>query len=189
MDIEPLDIGGAWLAHSDVIGDERGSFREWFKSKEIEKITGFNFDCAQGNVSQSKKGSVRGIHYSLSSEGQAKWVSCVSGSIMDFIVDIRPNSQTFGQWIKVELNANSGRSVLIGKDLGHVFMSLEDKTVVTYLLDSEYSPEEEFAINPLDLDLAIEWGHEHSELVLSQKDKLAPSLNEMKFRNKLPMIR
>jgi dTDP-4-dehydrorhamnose 3,5-epimerase len=188
MDIEPLDIKGAWLAHSDVIGDERGPFREWFKSKEIEKFTGFNFNCAQGNVSQSTKGTVRGIHYSLSSEGQAKWVTCVSGSIMDFIVDIRPNSQTYGQWIKVELNANSGRSVLIGKNLGHAFISLEEKTIVAYLLDSEYSPEEEFAINPLDLDLAIEWGHEYSTMQFSQKDQLAPSLKEMNFRNKLPMI-
>jgi len=186
MDIEPLDIKGAWLAHSEVIGDERGSFREWFKSKEIEKFTGFNFNCAQGNVSQSTRGTVRGIHYSLSSEGQAKWVTCVSGSIMDFIVDIRPNSQTFGQWIKVELNANSGRSVLIGKNLGHAFISLEEKTVVAYLLDSEYSPSDELEIDPMDPDIGIQWGVDYTKIKISEKDKSAPSLHQRRLSMQLP---
>ncbi len=82
MDLIPLGIEGAWLSESPVWGDDRGSFREWFKRDEVLKKTDIDFPVNQANISISKKGVIRGIHYSLAPNPQAKWITCVSGSIM-----------------------------------------------------------------------------------------------------------
>ena len=186
MEITPLAIEGAWLAHSPLWSDQRGYFREWFKLADVEKVTGRSFSAEQGNISQSSRGTVRGIHYSIAQRGQAKWVTCVTGSIKDYIVDIRPGSKSFGKWIEIELTADSGNAVLIGEGLGHAFVSLEDKTTVAYLVSTPFSPTEEFEINPLDPQIAINWGMEFSELKISDKDKNAPTLQERKAEGKLP---
>ena len=125
MELRPLNIEGAWLADSPVWRDDRGFFREWFKREEILSKTGVDFSTQQANISVSSKGTLRGIHYSIAPRGQAKWITCVSGSIQDVIVDIRPNSETFGQWVDVELKGDSGKAVFINEGLGHVFLELE----------------------------------------------------------------
>ena len=177
MDIEELGIKGAWIARSPVHHDDRGYFREWFKSEELESAIGFQFSVEQANISSSNKGVLRGIHYSLAKEGQGKWVTCVSGSIWDVIVDIRPASPTFKQWIGIELTGGSGDSIFVSGGLGHGFISLEDKSTVAYLLTSKYSPQEEFGISPLDPKLGITWPN--TKLFLSEKDMLAPTLQEL----------
>jgi len=176
MELTPLSIEGAWLAESPVWSDDRGFFREWFKSHDIQKVIGRDFIIEQANISLSTKGTVRGIHYSLAKKGQVKWVTCVSGLIKDVIVDIRPNSKTFGRWIEVELSGTSGNAVLIGEGLGHGFVSLADVSTVAYLVSSPFSPTEEFEINPLDPALGIDWGISLSELRISEKDQNAPTL-------------
>ena len=186
MELTPLGIEGAWLAESPVWSDDRGFFREWFKTKEINKATGRNFNVEQANISSSTKGTLRGIHYSLAVNGQAKWVTCVSGSIKDVIIDIRPKSKTFGKWIEVELSGTSGNAVLIGEGLGHGFISLADVSTVAYLVSSPFSPTEEFEINPLDPAIGINWGLSSSELKISDKDRSAPTLEERKEEGKLP---
>jgi dTDP-4-dehydrorhamnose 3,5-epimerase len=186
MELTPLDIQGAWLAESPVWSDDRGFFREWFKSENIEQVIGRDFNVEQANISSSTKGTVRGIHYSLAAKGQAKWVACVSGLIKDVIVDIRPNSKTYGKWIEVELSGISGNAVLIGEGLGHGFVSLADVSTVAYLVSSPFSPAEEFEINPLDQAIGINWGLPLSELKISEKDKNALTLEERKKEGKLP---
>ena len=186
MKITSLGIDGAWLAESPVWSDERGFFREWFKSADVLSVTGINFSIQQANISQSQRGVIRGIHYSLASEGQAKWVTCVNGGILDVIVDIRPSSPTFRKSVFVELNGLDGRAVLIGPGLGHGFASLADSSTIAYLLSSPYSPTEEFEINPLDPDLGIDWGIDLAEVSLSEKDKLAPSLAARASQRQLP---
>ena len=186
MELTPLSIEGVWLAKSSVWSDERGAFREWFKSSNLENITKKKFKVEQANISHSVKGALRGIHYSLAEEGQAKWITCVSGLIKDVIVDIRPNSKTYGKWIEVELSGTSGNAVLIGEGLGHGFISLADTSTVAYLVSSPFSPSEEFEINPLDPAIAINWGLPLSELKISDKDKDAPTLEERKEEGKLP---
>jgi len=186
MELTPLSIEGAWLAESPVWSDDRGFFREWFKSESIKQVVGRDFNVEQANISSSTKGTVRGIHYSLAEEGQAKWVTCVSGLIKDVIVDIRPSSRTFGMWIEVELNGTSGNAVLIVEGLGHGFVSLADLSTVAYLVSSPFSPTEEFEINPLDPAIGINWGLRSSELKISHKDKNAPSLQERFQDGKLP---
>ena len=186
MELTPLDIQGAWLAESPVWSDDRGFFREWFKSESIKQVVGRDFNIEQANISSSAKGTVRGIHYSLAEKGQAKWVTCVSGLIKDVIVDIRPNSKTYGKWIEVELSGTSGNAVMIGEGLGHGFISLADVSTVAYLVSSPFSPSEEFEINPLDPAIAIRWGLPLSELKISDKDRDAPTLEEREEEGKLP---
>ena len=186
MELTPLGIDGVWLAESPVWSDDRGFFREWFKSADIEEATGREFGIEQANISLSSQGTLRGIHYSIAPRGQAKWITCVGGSIKDVIVDIRPDSLTFGEWIEVELLGSSGKAVFISEGLGHGFVALEDNTVVAYLVSTPFSPTDEFEIYPLDEKIGINWGMDLSELKISNKDKKAPSLVERLAEGKLP---
>jgi dTDP-4-dehydrorhamnose 3,5-epimerase len=186
MKLTPLGIEGAWLAESPVWNDERGFFREWFKSEDLKCATGRDFGIEQANISLSSVGTLRGIHYSIAALGQAKWITCVSGSIQDVIVDIRPDSMSFGQWIEVELLGNSGQAVFISEGLGHGFVALVDNTAVAYLVSTPYSPTDEFEINPLDEKIGIKWGVDLRDLKISEKDKKAPTLAERLAEGKLP---
>lgn len=173
----PMKISGAWIIESEIHSDNRGEFREWFKADELMKETGIDFNPVQANVSRSSKSVIRGIHFSNAKSGQAKLITCMTGKIMDVVVDVRPNSATFMSWEAVELSPDSGVSLFIAGDLGHAFQSLSDETVIAYLLSSNYSPENEFSINPLDSDLAIEWAI--SSPLLSAKDSGASGLREL----------
>ena len=186
MELRPLGIEGVWLAESPVWSDERGFFREWFKSGDIKAIKGIDFSIQQANISQSQRGVIRGIHYSLAPQGQAKWITCVSGSIKDVIVDIRPDSKNFGQWIEVELRGDSGNAVFISEGLGHGFVALEDNTAVAYLVSTSFSPTDEFEINPFDEKIGINWGMDLGRLKISDKDRSAPTLAERLAEGKLP---
>ncbi len=181
-----LKIEGAWLAESPVRSDDRGFFREWFKSQEVKSVTGRDFGIEQANISLSSAGTLRGIHYSIAPRGQAKWITCVAGSIKDVIVDIRPSSPTFGDWVEVELRGDSGVAVFMSEGLGHAFLALEDKTAVAYLVSTPFSPKDEFEINPLDEKIGIKWGMDLSALKISDKDKIAPTLAERLAEGKLP---
>ena len=171
----PMKIAGAWIIDSQVYGDERGFFREWFQSEVFENETGLKFAPVQANLSRSAKGVVRGIHFSRAHAGQSKLVTCANGRVLDVVVDIRPDSPTFKSWEAIELDPSSGRSVFIGHGLGHAFLALEDESVVTYLLSSPYSPTEEFEVNPFDEEIGIKWPA--SNLSLSKKDAAAPTLS------------
>lgn len=179
--LTPLEIEGAWLFESPSHGDERGYFREWFKSTIIVETLGRDFEVAQSNLSRSKKGVVRGIHFSTAPQGQAKWVTCANGALWDVVVDIRPNSPTFKHWTAVELRAESGKALFISEGLGHAFVALEDETVISYLLSSPYSPNDEFAVNPQDPEIAITWPQ--LPLSFSPKDAAAPTLKEFLNRS------
>lgn len=173
----PLKIEGAWLIEHNVFHDDRGEFREWFRFEQFERETGTDFNPVQANLSRSAKGVIRGIHFSLAEGGQSKLVTCASGKILDVIVDIRPKSSTFMSWESIELDADSGRAVYISENLGHGFQALESDSIVTYLLSSEYSPEKEFGINPLDAELNILW--RVKDMKLSERDSQSPSLREL----------
>ena len=185
MKLTPLDIEGVWVAESPIWSDDRGFFREWFKLADINDATGRSFGIEQANISLSSKGTLRGIHYSIAPRGQAKWITCISGAIKDVIVDIRPDSSTFGEWVEVELRGDSGRAVFISEGLGHGFIALEDNTAVAYLVSTPFSPSHEFEINPLDEKIAINWGMQISEFKISDKDRDAPTLEERLIEGKL----
>ena len=163
--------------------DSRGSFREWYKESKFNQAS---FNIAQANVSISHKGSLRGLHYSLSTTGQDKLVSCLAGSFLVVVVDIRLGSPTFGKHVCIKLSAELGNSIKIQSGLAHSVLSLEDNSILTYLLSSEYSPSEEFSINPFDSELDISWPE--TSLILSEKDKASESLSTMRDLEQLPIF-
>lgn len=174
MIFQELEIAGAWVGVSKIHVDDRGLFREWYKASDFTSSSGIEFKIAQANSSISKKNVIRGIHFSTSKVGQAKWVTCTAGKILDVIVDLRPNSPTFKKWVSIEISSVGGESIYIPGGCGHAFLALENDSVVTYLLSSEYSVLHEHAINFEDPDIAIDWPG--IGFLVSDKDRLAPKL-------------
>ena len=177
MKVTPIGIEGAWQIEAPIYPDARGVFREWFLSDLSEKSDLPLFQVVQANTSLSGKGVIRGVHYSDAKSGQSKIVTCTSGSGLDVIVDLRAYSSTFGKSVTVELSAGNGISIYISSGLGHAFQSFEDKTALTYLLNKKYDPKAEFAVNPLDAQLAISW--KNIPKIISDRDLSAPGLTNI----------
>ncbi|MFJ3233529.1 dTDP-4-dehydrorhamnose 3,5-epimerase [Streptomyces sp. NPDC086787] len=175
--MRPLDIEGAWVDTPRVFADDRGRFHEWFRGDAFRTATGQGLGLAQANCSRSVRGTLRGIHYAAVPPGQAKYVICVSGAVLDVVVDIRTGSPTFGKWEAVRLDDVTHRSVYLSEGLGHAFMALEDQSTVVYLCSQGYAPRREYGIDPLDPALGIAWP-EDLVPVLSDKDAAAPTLAE-----------
>lgn len=176
MGFSSLKIDGVWLHDPKVWPDERGSFHEVFKLSMLTTLLGREFEIRQVNQSTSKKGVLRGIHWTDNSVGQAKYVSCAKGSLWDVAVDLRPGSQTYGQWDAHLLSESNGKSLLISEGIGHAFLALEDGTVANYLCTTEYDPLSEKTINPLDKNLAISFedqasAHGIEKIIMSAKDR------------------
>lgn len=186
MKINELTISGSFEISNQIFEDARGEFAEWFRADIFFDATGRNLELRQGNVSVSKLGVVRGIHFADVPPGQAKYVTCPSGAILDFIVDIRVGSPTFGTWEAVRVDSNLKNAVFLSEGLGHAFVSLRDDTVVSYLVTDTFKPEREHGINPLDPDLSLDFMLPNDQLLFSEKDKEAPSLSELVSRGLLP---
>lgn len=167
--------------------DERGVFLESFKADIFESAVGRPFDLRQMNISVSRRGTVRGIHYADVPPGQAKYVQCFEGKILDIVVDIRVGSPTFGQWDAAELDAESRTGLFITEGLGHAFCALTDSVTVGYLCSTPYSPTREHGVHPLDPALDLPWP-DMSEVVLSDKDKAAPLLADAAGMGMLPTM-
>lgn len=187
MKLSKSTIEGAWLIDPVRYGDERGWFQEWFKKSEVEKQIGFSFEPVQLNISHSQQGVVRGIHYSIAAEGQAKLVTVMSGEIDDYVIDLRRGSPTFGQWECLRLSSSLGNSVLLGQNLAHAFQCVSDEALVCYAVSAEFNPEAEKAINPLCPTLNIEWNKEFP-ILLSPKDEAAPGLDQQISTGLLPRL-
>jgi dTDP-4-dehydrorhamnose 3,5-epimerase len=169
-----------------VYPDERGFFREWFKASSLQKM-GINFSVEQANFSVSKQGVIRGLHYSLAPKGQSKLVTCVQGEIMDVLVDIRVGSPTYLEHINLELNSNSGISILIATGVAHGFSVPKETSAISYLNSSEYSSKFERSINPLDDQLNLDWRLPNgTHEILSKSDASAASFIEARNSAQLP---
>jgi dTDP-4-dehydrorhamnose 3,5-epimerase len=191
MTFQPLSIEGAWLFTPNTLLDSRGSFQESFRLDQIESTLGRAFSVKQINQSVSKAGVLRGIHFAKNPPGQAKYVTCVKGAVWDLVVDLRLGSPSFGKYAATIISESNGLGVLIEKGLGHAFLSLEDDSAVSYLCDEYYSPENEFGVSIFDPELNIgvekvSGEHGIKEIVLSDKDKNAPSLSEIMSSGVLP---
>lgn len=184
MKLTELSIPGAFVLESPVWSDDRGYFREWFKRDDLEEI-GLNFPIHQANLSMSKRGVVRGLHYSTAPEGQAKLVTCSYGELDDVIVDVRVGSPTFGAVEVVHLSAGEDRSVLVPGGAAHGFCVTSEIGALTYLLSSPFNPGKEFEINPFDQLLNVPWPLS-GEAIMSAKDAEAPSLMQRLWVGQLP---
>lgn len=185
MDIEPLDIPGAFVVTPRQFPDGRGVFMEGFRGDKLAEHIGHRLDVIQTNISVSCKGAVRGVHYADVPPSQAKYVTAVSGSFVDYVVDIRVGSPTFGTWCSVDLDTETRRAVYLSEGLGHCLVSREDDSTAIYLCSTSYNPDGEHGINPLDAQLALTFPDD-IEPVLSPKDTAAPTLAEAREQGLLP---
>lgn len=191
MKIEDTRIPGTFVVTPQQHGDDRGIFMEWFRSDRFIERTGHPFTIAQANCSVSSAGTLRGIHFAEVPPGQAKYVTCSAGTVLDVVVDIRVGSPTYGQWDTVTLDAADRRAVYIPEGLGHAFLALTDGAVVNYLCSAPYAPGREHGVHPLDPEIGIEWptvgpDGKPLELLLSPKDQQAPTLAEVRAAGLLP---
>lgn len=185
MQVEKTSIPGSWIFTPTLHEDDRGMFCESFTQHSFVDSVGHSFDVKQTNVSVSSRGTLRGIHFADVPPGQAKYVQCYAGRILDVVVDIRVGSPTFGQWEAIELDAQSRRALYISEGLGHAFCALSDDATVGYMCSEPYAPTREHGVHPLDSELAITWPSDVA-LQLSPKDAAAPSFAEAANSGLLP---
>ena len=185
MDITALKIEGSFEITPRQFPDDRGVFLESFRGDRLAEVIGRRLDIVQTNVSVSSKGTVRGVHFADVPPSQAKYVTALSGSFIDFVIDIRVGSPTFGQWDSVQLDTVDRRAIYVAEGLGHAICSLEDDSTVMYLCSATYDPAREHGINPLDPQLGLTLP-EGITAVLSAKDAAAPSLSEAAAQGLLP---
>jgi len=183
--MKELGIPDAWVFTPRIHRDDRGSFLELFRSAELADLLGYTPRVAQTNCSVSRRGVIRGIHFADVPPGQAKYVACVSGAILDVGVDLRVGSPDFGRWTAIRLDDQNRRALYLAEGLGHAFMALSDQATVVYLCSTPYAPGREHGISPLDPAIGIAWPSA-AEPVLSEKDAAAPTLAQARNEGLLP---
>lgn len=186
MQTRQLSIPGAVEFSPVQHDDDRGLFYEHYREEPVADALGHRFTVRQGNTSVSKRGTVRGIHYALVPPGQAKYVTCLQGAVLDFVIDLRIGSPAFGSWDSVRLDDVDRRAVYLAEGLGHCFVALTDGAIVSYLVSEVYNPQRELGISPLDPAIGLEFPPEAGELLLSPKDVAAPSLADAEASGALP---
>ena len=187
MDIRELAVPDSWVLDLTPHGDPRGRFTEWYRADVLASATGFGLTLAQANHSVSARGVLRGVHFALVPPGQAKYVYCPAGKVLDVVVDVRVGSPTFGVHDAVVLDSEHPRAVYLSEGLGHAFLSLADHSSVTYLVSTGYSPGREFGVHPMDPELDLPWPDDVT-FELSAKDEAAPTLAEAREQGLLPTI-
>jgi dTDP-4-dehydrorhamnose 3,5-epimerase len=187
VDIRELAVPDSYVLDLVPHGDSRGRFTEWYRADVLTEATGFALTLAQANHSVSARGALRGVHFALVPPGQAKYVYCPAGRVLDVVVDIRVGSPTFGAHDAVLLDSDTPRAMYLGEGLGHAFVSLADNSSVTYLVSSGYSPGREFGINPLDPALGLPWPT-GMEFEVSARDQASPTLADALEQGLLPTM-
>ena len=177
FEFERQKIEEVILVKPKVFGDSRGFFMESYKKSDFF-ANGIDVEFNQDNHSKSTKGVLRGLHYQANPYGQAKLVRCSKGRIYDVAVDIRPDSKTFGQYVKVELSEENKHMLYIPVGFAHGFVALTDEVELLYKASGEYAPKADRGIIWNDKDINIDWEIDFEPL-LSEKDKKQPSLSEI----------
>ncbi|MDW3848656.1 dTDP-4-dehydrorhamnose 3,5-epimerase family protein [Micromonospora aurantiaca] len=186
MQVRELSVSGAYEFVPDVFPDDRGLFVSPFQQQGFRSVTGHPaLPVAQTNHSRSRRGVVRGVHFTTTPPGTAKYVYCPRGRSMDIVVDIRVGSPTYGQWDAVLLDQEDFRALYLPVGVGHAFVALEDETVMSYLLTNPYVPEYEQSIAALDPALGLPVPTD-IEPVQSERDRAAMTLEQARRAGLLP---
>ena len=186
MQIRPLAIADAFEITPRQLPDDRGVFLESYRGDLLAEAIGHRPRIVQTNVSVSSRGTVRGIHFADVPPSQAKYITVLSGSLIDYVVDIRVGSPTFGQWDSVLLDTVDRRAVYVPEGMGHAFAALEDQTTAMYLVTAPYSPSREHGIHPLDPEVGLVLPDRIVDPLLSPKDQAAPTLAQALEQGLLP---
>lgn len=178
MDVEKTFIDGVYIITPKVFKDDRGYFFESFNQKEFEEKVGEKINFVQDNQSKSSYGVVRGLHFQMPPHAQTKLVRCVKGRIIDFAVDLREDSPTYGKHVAVELSEDNFKQLFIPKGFAHGFSTQSEEAIVQYKCDDFYCKECEGGIYALDPKLGIDFNLQLDDVIMSEKDVLWKCLGE-----------
>ena len=173
------DIRDVYIIEPAVYKDNRGYFLETYNKADFREV-GLNFDFVQDNLSISRKGVLRGLHFQIK-HPQAKLVWVLSGKVLDVAVDLRASSDTYGKWTSVILSGENKKQFMIPRGFAHGFVVLSDTAQFAYKCDEFYDPKDENGIIWNDPEIAVDWG-DISDIIISEKDKKYPTLRELKIR-------
>ncbi|QBQ42696.1 dTDP-4-dehydrorhamnose 3,5-epimerase [Sphingobacterium psychroaquaticum] len=175
MQVIETKLKGCYIVEPVKFGDSRGYFFESFNERTFNKLTGTETHFVQDNQSFSTRGVLRGLHAQAGDHAQAKLVRVLQGAVLDVAVDVRPGSDTYGQYVAVELSVENNRQLFVPRGFLHGFVVLSEVATFFYKCDNFYNKDSECGIHPLDQDLAVDWQIPIEELLLSDKDKEAQS--------------
>jgi len=179
MKVTETKLQGCFILEPAKYGDSRGYFMESFNEKTFNDLTGTNTHFVQDNQSYSTRGVLRGLHAQSGDHAQAKLVRVLEGEVIDIAVDVRAGSSTFGQHVAVRLSAENNLQLFVPRGFLHGFVVLSETATFFYKCDNFYNKESECGVHPLDKDLAVDWQIPLEEMLLSDKDKAAPSFKEI----------
>ncbi|ANQ50244.1 dTDP-4-dehydrorhamnose 3,5-epimerase [Flammeovirga sp. MY04] len=180
MKITSTKLKDCYIIEPQIFGDERGYFFESFHLKKFTEATGLAVNFVQDNQSSSTYGVIRGLHYQKGVHAQAKLVRVLSGKVIDVAVDLRPDSETYGQFEAVELSAENRRQLFVPRGFAHGFSVLTQSAEFAYKCDNYYNKESEGGIKYNDPELNIDWQIPAGKEIISEKDQLLPLLSDLK---------
>ena len=180
MNFIPTKLEGCFILEPKIIKDERGYFMESFNETTFEKGIGQKVHFVQDNQSFSTRGVLRGLHYQTGQHAQAKLVRVLQGEVLDIAVDIRPNSETYGQHVSVVLSAENQTQFFVPRGFAHGFLVLSETATFFYKCDNFYNKESEGGLIYNDQSVNINWQLQENNLIISEKDKLLPTLQNAK---------
>ena len=175
--VERCEIPDLMIITSEIRRDSRGYFMETYKKSDFYNA-GIDVEFSQDNISLSKKGTTRGLHYQLEPYAQGKLLRAVTGKIFEVAVDIRKGSPTFGKWVGVILTPESGKQFWIPPGFAAGMTALEDNSLLAYKTTNEYSKPHERGIRWNDPEIGIVWPSDPSEMIISEKDQHHPLLED-----------
>ncbi|WP_460189741.1 dTDP-4-dehydrorhamnose 3,5-epimerase [Urechidicola sp. KH5] len=177
MQVEKTNLLNCLVLLPNVFKDKRGYFLESFNEKKFKESTGLKVNFVQDNESFSSKGVLRGLHFQKGAFAQAKLVRVIKGEVLDIAVDIRPKSPTFGEHFSIVLSEKNKKQLFIPRGFAHGFLVLSDTAIFSYKCDNYYKKSSEGGIIYNDPTLNIDWQFPEEDLIISEKDKLLPTLN------------
>lgn len=172
-------LNDCFIIHDNIIKDERGYFFESFNKEKFKQATGLDINFVQDNQSQSTYGVLRGLHFQKGEYAQAKLLRVLRGKVLDVVVDLRKNSSTFGKHFSIELSEDSHTQLFIPRGFAHGFAVLSEVATFFYKCDNLYNKESDAGLLYNDEDLNINWKLQPSEIILSEKDKVQPTLKKL----------
>lgn len=179
MKIQTTPLTDCFVLQPEVYHDKRGHFFESFNKKRFESLVGFEIDFVQDNQSVSSFGVLRGMHFQIGEMAQSKLVRVICGKVLDIVVDLRKDSETFGKSFSIILDASEKLQLFIPKGFAHGFVTLSEKSVFAYKCDNYYDPKSERGIIYNDATLRLDWHLPKDKLIVSEKDQRLPSFKEI----------
>lgn len=178
MNFIETNLKGCFILEPKVFHDDRGYFMESFNQNTFNQGIGQEVNFVQDNQSYSSKGVLRGLHYQCGEHAQAKLVRVLEGEVLDVAVDLRPDSETFGKSYSILLSAENKKQFFVPRGFAHGFIVLSEKATFFYKCDNFYNKESEGGLIYNDPTLAIDWGMPEIEFIISEKDKVLPTLEK-----------